>query len=119
MAGIAGTFYMEIDGVLQWATGECEFNPGVPKREAKMASFGLVGFSEEPMPASAKCKIFDRSSFDVKKLGTLEAATIQFKLANGKTWMLRDAFCTGDLTIQLRSGEIDVEFIGTAEEMAA
>lgn len=117
---IGGTLTLKVNGEVQWATGDWEYTLGLPKRMPAMATFGLVGFTEEPTPATLKGKIYDRSGFDLAAMHKLKDATIQVDLANGKSIVFRNAFASGDWNVAAKAAEITCEFTAElAEEITA
>lgn len=114
-----GIIQVQVNGVLYDAKGDFDVNLGSPKRSAIIGSSGVHGFKEEPQPASAKGKFTDRGNLDLKTLTTLEDATLTIQAANGKTYVLRNAWYSGDGTVNTGEGEINAEFEATdGEEIA-
>jgi hypothetical protein len=118
MALIGGTLTVKRNGQLIWAKGDFELQLGVPKRKEEMATDGrLAGYSEEPRAWKVKGKVYNRTDLDLLALfqGT-EPETWQFDLANGQSYVLRNAFVTGGDSISLMNGEVDLELIGESLE---
>lgn len=105
-----GTIQVQIDGVLQDAKGDFTFGLGTPKREAIVGADSVHGFKEAPQVAFLEGALTDRGNLDLKKLFTLEDATITLALAVGKTIVFRNAWYAGDGTGTTGEGEIPVRF---------
>lgn len=119
MARVAGYLKLKINGVLKQGKGEFEYNLGQPKRTPVLNADGSVaGYKEEPQAPWIKGKITDSSDFDVVELLNLIDATATLDLANGKTFILQEAFYSGEGTINTAEAEIEYEMTGTrAEEL--
>lgn len=112
-----GLIQLKINGELQDAKGAFTYNPGRPKREAIVGADGIHGYTETPQPGYIEGAITDRGSLNLSTLVTLEGATVTLELANGKVFVLRDAWYAGDGEVSTEQGEIQVRFEGSGEEV--
>jgi Phage tail tube protein len=119
MAGqrrVGGIITVQINGEIQKAKGNFTYNLGRPKREAVIGADAVHGFKEVPQTAFIEGEITDREDLDLDKLVKLENATVTAQLANGKTFVLRDAWFAGDGTGNTDEGNITVRFEGMSGE---
>ena len=117
MSRVAGFLKLKVNGVLKQGKGEFEYNLGQPKRTPVLNADGTVaGFKEEAQAPFIKGKITDASDFDVVELLNLVDATATLDLANGKTFVLQEAFYSGEGTINTGESEIEYEMTGTRAE---
>lgn len=115
----AGLIQFQTNGEIQDAKGNFTYNMGAPKREAIIGSDRVHGFKEMPQVASIEGAITDRGTLDLRLLVTLRDATVTISLANGKVFVLRDAWYAGDGNASTEEGEIGVRFEGAnAEEVS-
>jgi len=112
----AGIIQLAINGELHDAKGSFTYNFGAPKREAIIGSNGVHGFKETPTVPMISGEITDRGSLDVGALVVLENATVTLSLANGKVFVLRQAWYSGDGSVQTDEGNIQLELSGVSGE---
>jgi hypothetical protein len=104
----AGIIRVTVDGELQDAKGEFTVGFGTPKRTAVIGSSGVQGFTEEPQVAFIEGALTDRGNMNLKALFELDDASATVEWANGKTFVLRNAWYAGDGTVT--SGEAEIPF---------
>ncbi|PCJ13801.1 MAG: phage tail protein [Gammaproteobacteria bacterium] len=107
---IAGIFYVKIDGILQSAKGNFTYNLGAPKRSAVVGTHKVHGFKEEVQVAFLEGEFTDSSELDLEKLVTLEGVDPSVELANGKVFVLRNAWYAGEGTVNTDEANVDVRF---------
>lgn len=112
----AGIFYAKVDGNIQDAKGEFTVRPDVVKREALTNSYGTIGYMEEPQTPYIEGAITDRGTLDTKALYNTTDATITIEFANGKVFVLRNAWYAGDATTKTKEAEINFRFEGLSGE---
>ncbi len=112
----AGIIQLAINGEIYDAKGNFSYNLGAPKREAIIGSDKVHGFKEMPQVASLEGEITDRGTLDVSALVNLENATATLSLANGKVFVLQQAWYAGDGTIQSEEGNIQLLLHGISGE---
>lgn len=110
-----GLITLKVDGEVQDAKGAFDCSFGTPKREGIVGQDRGHGYKELPQLASVEGTITDRRTLDVKKLTTGEGLTITVDLANGKTFVLHNAYYAGDPMVNTEEGEIKVKW-ESAEE---
>jgi hypothetical protein len=115
-----GIITLTIDGVQYDAKGNFSYDLGQPKRDAIIGADKVHGFKETPKAPYIEGEITDRANMDVAALCALVEGTITLDLANGKEIVLRQAWFSGDGTVQTQEANIAVQFQGaSAEEISA
>lgn len=118
MSRVAGIIFVKVDGGQIRAKGEFEYNLGVPKREAIVGSDGVHGYKEDPQVPFIQGAATDDAALDAKALLSTKDATVTLELANGKVFVLKDAWYAEEGTIKTGEGEIPIRFEGLdAEEI--
>lgn len=112
----AGIIQLAINGELHEAKGNFTYNFGAPKREAIIGADKVHGFKETPTVPKIVGEITDRGTLDVAGLVNLEDATITLSLANGKVFVLRQAWYAGDGDVQTDEANIQLELHGVSGE---
>lgn len=112
----AGTLFVKVDGVQYDAKGEWTYNPGQPKRDSLVGPDQVHGFKELPKVPFIEGAITDASSLDVAAFQNIDNATVTLQLANGKTFVLSEAWYCADGDITTEEAEIQVRFEGKRGE---
>ena len=112
----AGVIYVKIDGALHDAKGTWTYNPGLPKNEASVGADRTHGYKSTPQVAFIEGEITDSKNLDIEKLFTLDGATITLELANGKVFVLREAWFAGEGSVTTEEAAIAVRFEGMSGE---
>jgi Phage tail tube protein len=108
----AGTVFVKVNGVQYDAKGNWTYNPGEPKREAIVGADRVHGYSEKPQVPYVEGEITDGGSLDTIAFRNIVDATVTLELANGKTFILREAWYAADGDTQTEEGNIQVRFEG-------
>lgn len=117
---IGGIMFIKADAALLRAKGEFTYSIGSPKREMIPGQSEILGYKEEPAVPFCEGSISDHSELDLQALTLIKNATITLELANGKTFVLREAVYAAEGTVTTGEGEIEVRFEGiSAEEIPA
>lgn len=115
----AGLLQLQINGTVQDCKGDFTYSFGIPKRDAIIGSDRPHGYKETPTVPHLEGAITDRGTLDVAALVNGKDLTITLSLANGKVFVLRDAWYAGDGTVNTGEGEIAVRWEGAnAEEIS-
>ena len=112
-----GLITLQINGEVQDAKGDFSANLGKPVRTSIVGADRIHGFTEVPQPGFIEGEITDRASLDLEALVTTEDATISMAMANGKMFVLHDAYYVGEGTVGSAEGAIGVRFEGRGEEV--
>lgn len=115
----AGLIQLQVNGEIFDAKGSFSYNLGRPLREAIPGSDGIHGFKETPQVAFVEGAITDRGTLDVAALVGQRDVTVTVTLANGKVFVLKDAWFAGDGTASTEEAEIPVRWeSGNGEEIS-
>lgn len=110
---IAGYFELKMNGSTLSARGDFTVNLGAPKREAVLGSRTVDGYTEKVQAPMIKGEITDFSDTHVNDDILLATdATVTIKAGNGKTYMLEEAWYSGDGEINVGTGTVQIEFTG-------
>ena len=114
---LAGIIQVQVDGQIYRAKGAFTYNPGSPKRKAIIGSDAPHGFKETPQIGWIEGEVTDGSDINILDLTTIEDATVTIDLANGKMFVLHEAYYAGDGTVSTDEGNIGVRFEGEGDEV--
>jgi hypothetical protein len=118
MQRLGGIISVKVDGKIYQAKGAFTYNPGIPLRTPIMGSDSQHGFKEEPQPGFIEGEFTDSNTLDVPNLLKLQNVTVTIELANGKMFVLRNAYYAGEGTTSTDEGNIGVRFEGRGEEVS-
>ena len=120
MSRIGGILYLKVDGVQRKAKGDFTYNLGVNKKEMKVGSDSVHGYTEIPQVPFIEGAITDEPDLDLKSFFNKKGILATLEVANGKVIQLKDAIYAGDGNVTTAEGEIAVRFEGmSAEEVTA
>jgi hypothetical protein len=111
---IAGTTYIKVDGQQFTLAGRITVSTSTVEREGKVGLSGVAGFKESPRVPFIEGDFHTTEDLSLEDLEEITRATVKVELANGKNYILRDAWCTGALEIDGAEGQISVRFEGMA-----
>jgi hypothetical protein len=117
MQRLGGIIQVQVDGKIFRAKGAFTYNPGSPKREAIVGSDTIHGFMEVPQVGFIEGEFTDGDDVDIPNLTLLKDVTVNLKLANGKMFVLRNAYFAAEGTTSTDEGNIGVRFEGRGEEV--
>ena len=112
---IGGNAYFKIDGE-QYATNG-EFTVNIIERQASAikATNGEMLYTEEAVPSTISGTVYMTEELDAKTLVEIRDATVTVELNNGKVAVLVNAVQTGDGSIDVQAGTMDIELMGTGK----
>ena len=119
MTRIAGYLTLQMNGEIYNAVGSFTYNVGSPKREVLMGPDRIHGYKELPQVGFIEGEIRDSTDLDIAALTTIKGATATLQLANGKTFLLKDAVYTADGNVQTDEANIQLRLEGKGEEIPA
>lgn len=111
-----GIIFLKINGEIYDAKGAFTYNHGSVKREAIVGSDAVHGYKELPQAPFIEGEITDRGTLDVEGLKATVDATVTLELANGKVFVLREAWYAAEGDVQTEEGNIAVRFEGLSGE---
>lgn len=116
MSRIAGYLSLQINGEIYNAVGNFTYNVGAPKREMLLGPDRVHGYKEMPQVPFIEGEIRDSSDIDLSVLTNLKDATATIALANGKTFVLKDAVYVADGNVQTEEANIQLRLEGSKGE---
>ena len=115
----AGKMNLQINGKVYNAIGDFTLNLGQPKREELLGPDGMHGYSEMPQAARITGEIRDGDALNAKnEILNMTNGTVTVKHANGKTYMVEEAFYCGDGDMSTEEGKIQFECKGMSGDEA-
>jgi len=109
---IAGVAFLKIDGGLYPCRGNLTVSPSTVERAMLAGQDYIHGYSELPrVPAISGDVSLDPALSMVTVEQTVNA-TVTAELANGKTYVLREAACTSALDLNSREGTVRITWQG-------
>ena len=108
----SGTIYLKIDGDMQDVIGDFKFGLGKPTREGQVGHNGVHGFKQIPTIPFIEGEIRDGNKVSLDAIAKIKDATITLELANGKTYVFKNAWsCNPDgLGLGTEEGNIAIRF---------
>lgn len=110
MARVGGQIFVKVDGRQVAAKGNWTYNIGNPKNEMVGGADGIHGHTSMPQASKIEGTITDTAEEDVDAVTQIDGETITLELANGKTFVMREAVFTGDGDNTTEQGEVPVTF---------
>lgn len=108
----AGKLFFKVDGVRHDAKGTFTYNIGADKTEAIVGADTVHGYKSTPQAPTIEGAITDRGDLSLTDIVELDDATVTLELANGKTFVLSNAWYSGDGNVTTEEGEIEIKFEG-------
>jgi hypothetical protein len=105
-----GLLAVKIDGVAYSGVGNFTYNAGLPVRTALVGATGVDGYSEAPQTAFIEGEFRDGELVDTEALVSATNVTATLELANGKTFVLANAWYEGEGTGNTQEGNFPVRF---------
>ncbi len=109
---IAGIAYIRVDGRSYAARGNWTVSPQTTERTGIAGQDGVHGYMEVPRTPFIEGDISTTDDFDLEELHGVSDATVQCDLANGQSWVLRNAWQSGSMDINTHDGSTKVKFEG-------
>jgi len=112
MARIAGTAYIKVDGNQYTLAGTLTVSPDILTREGLAGLSGVAGYKETPRVPFIEGEFFATENLSLPALQAITNATVTAELANGKTYVLRNAWTAGARELNAAEGTVSVRFEG-------
>ncbi len=109
---IAGVCFFKRDGVQYSLRGSFSVEPLSFTKEGIAGVDGVHGYKETAKVPSIEGEITDRGLLSIKDLEDVRDSTITAELANGKVYVLRNAWFAGDAKLDAVDGKVTVKFEG-------
>ncbi len=114
---IGGVLNFSIDGTQYAARGSFQVSPNRVKREGVAGQDYVHGYTEMPVVPGIKGDLSTRDEISLE-LESIVDSTIQATLANGKTYVLTEAWTKSAFEVDTAEGKFNAEFQGvTCEEI--
>lgn len=112
MATIAGLCFIKIDGRSYDAPGDFNVTIGGPVLTAIPMANGTIYNSIEIKPGKISGTISTTIGLSVVQLKNARNITVQVQAANGSSYILKNAFFTGEGEVNVKEGSFAIEFQG-------
>lgn len=117
---IAGVAYLRADGQQYALRGNLTVSPDTFEREGVAGMDGVHGYRETPRVPWIEGDITDMAGLSLQRLAAICNATVTAELANGKTYVLRNAWTSSARELNVADAQVTVRFEGMAsQEMMA
>lgn len=108
----AGLIEFKVDGEILSAKGSFQYNLGAPKLSAILGSDRPHGYKEEAQVPYIEGEITLRGALTLRKLTSIRDATVSLKHADGRLFMLYNAWYAGEGTGNTEESNVGVRFEG-------
>lgn len=114
-----GLLFVKVDGVQYDAKGAFTYRPGNRKRTGIPGPDKVHGYKSETQVPFIEGMITDDRELDLSAFQNLTDSTVTLEVANGKTFVLRNAWYAADGDVTTEEGEVQVRFEGLSGEEIA
>lgn len=112
MSRIAGTAYVKVDGNQYTLSGSLTVSPDSLEREGLAGLSGVAGYKEMPRVPFIEGEFFTTAGLSLTAIQAITNATVTAELANGKTYVLRNAWTAGAREVNAAEGTVTIRFEG-------
>ena len=109
---VGGIINFTIDGNQIFARGNFKVTPGTVKREGIAGQDGVHGYTEMPIVPGIEGDLTTVQSQSLAALEGITDSTITAQLANGKTYVLSQAWTEAAFEIDTAEGKFGAKFQG-------
>jgi hypothetical protein len=115
---IGGVLSLKVDGNSYEARGNFQVTPSTVKRTGVAGQDGVHGYIEEPVVPTIKGDISIGNQLSFDTFEQITDSTVQCALANGRTYVLTEAWVTSAFVIDAHDGKFEATFEGiTCQEI--
>jgi hypothetical protein len=107
---IGGVAYLKVDGAQYALRGNLVVSPDPFEREGVAGQDAVHGFTEKPRVPYIEADITDMGGLSLEKLRLITDSTVTVELANGKTYVARNAWIAGARDLNTSEGTTKVKF---------
>lgn len=111
---IAGVAFLKLDGIQFSLRGALTISSFSSTKAGISGLDGVHGYSETPRVPSIEAEISDMGGLSIAALQTLTNSTITAQLANGKVYILRNAWTAGEVENTAEDGKCKVKWEGVS-----
>ncbi len=112
MSRIAGVAYFKVDGRQFTLAGSLTVSPASVTREGLAGLSGVAGYKETPRVPFIEGEFYTTENTSLKEIEAITNATITAELANGKVYVLRNAWHAGAIEANASEGTFTARFEG-------
>jgi hypothetical protein len=109
---IAGIAYLKVDASLYPLRGNFTVSPSSLERAGIAGQDFVHGFSEMPRVMFIEGDVSLVPELSMTAVEAVVNSTVTAELANGKTYVLREAWCRSALELNTREGQTRIRFEG-------
>lgn len=109
---VAGVAFVKVDGVQYALQGNATVNFSEAQREAMVGADGVHGFKEVPQAPSIAITLTRTPDCSLETLKRIANSTVTLEASDGKTYVLTEAFQSGELSYAVIEGTLPVTFHG-------
>jgi hypothetical protein len=115
---IAGVAYLRVDGAQYALRGNLTVSIDSAEREGVPGQDGIHGFIERPRVPFIEADLSDIGGLSIETIAGMVNTTVQAELANGKKYVLRNAWTSTARELNTADGQVTVRWEGMrGEEM--
>jgi len=111
---IAGIAFLKVNGAIYPCRGNLTVSPSTVERAMLAGQDFIHGYSELPRVPAISGDISLDPALSMDDVERAVDVTVTAELANGKTYVLRQAACTSALDLNTRDGTVRVTFQGVS-----
>jgi hypothetical protein len=116
VAKIGGVAFLKVDGYQYMLRGDLAVSFDAFERKGIAGQDGVHGYTETPRVPYLSAKITDTGGLSLQALARVTDATVTVELANGKIYLLRNAWAAEARELNTQDGSLEVRFEGLAGE---
>lgn len=109
---VAGVAFLKADGQQFALRGNMTVSMGSVERETVTGQDGVHGYTEKPMAPFIEADITDSGGVSIEAIERITRATVTAELANGKVYVLREAWVMKAPELNTTDGTMSVRFEG-------
>ncbi len=109
---VAGVAFVKVDAVMLELRGGLTVSPDDREREGIAGQDGVHGFKETPRVPFIECEVTTSADLSISALQDITNATVTAELANGRTYVLRNAWTAEAREIETEEGKTKIRFEG-------
>lgn len=111
---VAGIATITVDGTAYGLRGNFTVSPSIRQREMLAGQDFVHGWREMPRVPFIEGDINLHPQLSIEDLEAIENATVQADLANGRSWVLREATTTAAFELNTQDGTVRVRWEGVS-----
>lgn len=109
---IAGTAFVKADGAQYTLAGSLTVSIDAAEREGLAGLSGVAGYKETPVVPFIEGEFFLTEGLSLEDVEAMTDVTVTAELANGKTYVLRNAWASGKREANASEGTATIRFEG-------